>query len=312
MPETFESVWRVVKTEAPVVPTLLLRQWAQEGFSRLCEDWGWAFLRTEGTITVQAARTVSVTFVQGSTTITSAAGFLSTDAGRQLRVTRLPIYTIDTVVNASTATLTSAYTEAGATSDATIFDGYFICPANFRRFLVILDRYYMRVIPFWMTEDDVAVADPGRYFSDTGPRYLVSADYSPATDTLGRVRYEFWPSPTSFRTYPYLYIRRPDQLADTSLLPGVLSERGELLRLYVRAQAAGWPGTADQQNPYYDLASKMALLKEWEIERGKLENNDDNEYPQQLMLIHWERRVGGIAPVSQLLRATDATLNDYY
>lgn len=312
MPDSFESVWRVVKAEASVVPTLLLRQWAQDGYSRLCDDWGWSFLRKEGTIVINPSRTVSTTFTNGSLAITSAAGFLPTDAGRQIRVTRLPAYTIDTVTDPSDAVLTSVYTEASTTVNATIYDGYFICPPDFRRFMVILDRYYQRIIPFWMTEDDIAVADPARFFSDSGPRYLVAATYSPATATAGRVRYEYWPSPTAAKTYPYLYYRKADQLSDTTTLPGVLSERSDLLRTYVRAQAAGWPGTSDLQNPYFNPQLKMVLLQEWELERGKLENVDDNEYPQQLTLIHWERRVGGIAPTASLLRSTDATINDYF
>ena len=319
MPETFESVWRVVRAEAPVVPPLLLRQWAQDGYSKLCDgEWGWSFLRAEGTIVTQAARTVTVTVVQGSATVTSVGQFLVTDAGRQIRPIaggasgRLPIYTIISVTDPSTVLLDRAYTEPSATGDVTIQDIYTVMPADFRRFLVIYDRYYLRIIPFWMSEDEIAVVDPGRMFSDQGPRYLVANRYSTATATLGQVRYEYWPAPVAVRSYPYLYIRRPEQLLDSSVLPGVLSERADLLRTYVRAQAAGWPGTSDARNPYFNLDLKAQLVADWNLEKGKLENADDNEYPQQLMLIHWERRVGSIAPTASLLRQTDATINDYY
>lgn len=312
MPETFENVWRRCKLEMEAVPPLLIRVWAQEGYSRLCDSWGWAFLRSEGTLVTLASRSVSVTFTPGSTSVTSAAAFVSTDAGRQIRVQRLPIYTIVSVTNASTIVLDRAYTETDTATTATIQDCYTTLPSDFRRFLVVYDRYYQRIIPFWMSEDQIAIADPARQISDTGPRYLVAQKYSPATATLGQVRYEYWPSPTAAKTYPYLYIRKAEQLTDSDVLPGVVSERADLLRTYVKWQGASWPGTVDQRNPFFDRGNALMFKTDWEAEMQKLELADDSEYPQQLSQVDWAKRLGIMTGTAQLLRQTDATVDDYY
>lgn len=307
MPETFETAWRRAHLEIPQVPPLLVRAWAQEGYSKLCDSWGWGFLRAEGTLVIRAARTVTVVLTNGSTTVTSAGLFTAADNGRQIRVGRLPVYTV-TFVDVNTLLLDRAYTEDSVTGLATIFDAYAILPADFRRFLQIYDRYYLRTIPFWMTENEIALADPGRVFSDQGPRYLIAQAYSAG----GQVRYEYWPSPTSARTYPFLYIRRADQLTDSTVLPGVFSERADLLRTYCLMRGALWPGTAAQKNVAFNPPAAQAYKAEWDAERQQLELRDDDEYPQQLMLINWARRLGAIAPTATLLRQTDATLNDYY
>lgn len=319
MAQTFEQVWRAVRAEAPLVPPLLARLWAQQAYSELCDRWSWSWLRAENILSVTAARTLTVGVTIASTTITSAAAFVSTDAGRQIRVTsasaqgRLPIYTIKSVTNASAAELDLAYvdpTDNAAT--ATIFDGYATMPADFRRFLVVYDRYYLRTIPFWLSEDEIAVADPGHVFSDVGPRYLVARKYSSATATLGRVQYEYWPAPTSARVYPYLYIRGAETLNDADSLPGVLSQRLDLLTLAVQRKLALWPGTPDQKNPSFSPALAKLLGDDLEKKTEQLILKDDDEYPQQLMLVHWMRRYGSIAPTGTLLRQTDATVNDYF
>ena len=309
---TFESVWRLSRLEYPAVPPLLMRSWAQEAYSKLCDSWGWAFLRTESTLVTLASRSLTVTFTPGSTAVTSAALFVSTDAGRQIRVGRLPIYTIISVTSASLVVLDRAYTETDTAVSATIQDCYTTMPADFRRFLVIYDRYYQRIIPFWLSEDQLAVADPGRRISDTGPRYLIARKYSPATATLGQVQYEYWPAPTAVKTYPYLYIRKADTLNDSDVLPGVLSERADLFRLYLATRCTAWAGTVDQRNLAYDLNASRGFKSEWDVEMQKLELADDNEYPQQLSQVDWAKRMGEITATASLLRQTDATIEDYY
>lgn len=312
MSQTFEDVWRRARLEIPAAPALLVRSWAQEAFSRICDSWGWAFLRSEGTLTMLASRSFTATVTNGSTSVTSAAQFATTDAGRQLRVTRLPIYTIVSVTDPNTVVLDRAYTEDNASTTVTIQDCYAILPADFRRFLQIYDRYYQRIIPFWLSEDQIAVADPARLISDQGPRYLIAQAYSPATATLGQVRYEYWPSPTSARTFPFLYIRKADTLNDSDVLPGVLSERSDLLRLYVMYRGQRWPGTVDQRNLAYDRVGSQQTLREFDAELQKLTLVDDSEYSQQLMTVDWARRMGEVTATASILRQTDATINDFW
>ena len=319
MPVTFEAAWRRAHLQCEVVPALLVRDWAQDAYRELGSRWGWSFLRKDGIITVQPSRSVALTLTQGSTTVTSAGLFVAGDVGRQLKVpaqsgaaTGLPIYTIASFTSVNSIDLDQPYADVGGALTATIFDGYFICPTDFRRFLQIYDRYYLRVIPFWMSEDQIAVADPGRIISDLGPRFLIAADYATDTTHLGQVRYEYWPKPTAFRTYPYLYLRRIDTLSDASVLPGVLSERIDLLDAYVLFKAALYAGTPDKKNPLFSPAVAAQYKQQFEDKLQVLMLEDDNEYPQQAATIHWMRRVGAIAPTGTLLRQTDATINDYY
>lgn len=319
MAASFESVWRAARAEMPLVPALVTRNWAQEALNVATDFWGWAFLRTEGILAIKAARTLTVGVIAGSATVTSAAAFVATDAGRQLRLSTatasqgLPLYTIVSVTDPSTIVLDQAFVgDTAASTTASILDAYVTMAADFKRFLIIYDPYYQRTIPFWLSEDEIGLADPGRVSSDSGPRYLVSQKYSPATATLGQVRYEFWPSPTSVRNYPYLYIKSAPQLADASALPGVFGQRPDLLKTYIQWQGALWPGTPDQKNPAYSPAVAQLRMQEWNSKLQTLSLRDDEEYPQQYATVQWARRHGAIAPTASLLRQTDATINDYF
>jgi hypothetical protein len=73
-----------------------------------------------------------------------------------------------------------------------------------------------------------------------------------------------------------------------------------------------WPGTPDAKNPFFSPATAQLLRQEWEAELQKLILNDDDEYPQQNLPVYWARRLGALAGPANVLRETDATLNDYY
>src|SRR5262245_40307573 len=102
--QTFREVWGFVALHVPAAPNALVQSWVQDAYDQLVGRRHWSFLRKTSLLTTLDARSLTVTFTQGLTAITSAALFVSTDAGRQLRVgTNSPIYTIDTVTNASAA-----------------------------------------------------------------------------------------------------------------------------------------------------------------------------------------------------------------
>lgn len=314
MAETFDDAFRRARLHFTGVPALLVRDWVQDAFTRACESrgGGWGFLRKEASINILAARSLSITFTQGSQTATSAAGFVATDAGRQLKSSSYPVYTIASVGDVSTITLDRPYAATSGAVTTTILDAYVTCPADFHRFLIIYDPYNQRILPFWVSQDEMGIADPARRNTDTGPRYLVSQGASTATATLGQPRYEFWPMPTSPRQYPYLYYQQAPRFADDTPLPGVFANRSDLLKLGAQVQAAEWPGTAEQKNPYYNLALADRLEKKWEIELQRVSLADDNQYPEDLVAVNWARRYGALAPTASLLRQTDATLADYY
>ena len=237
--------------------------------------------------------------------------FTASDAGRQIRVATYPVYTIASVTNASAVVLDMPYADVGGALVSTIFNAYFTCPSDFKRFIVIADPYYQRVLPFWFSEDDLALADPARRVSDSGARYLIAQGYSTATATLGQVRYEYWPFPMSERHYPYLYYRQAERLADQSTFPGVFGNRSDFFKLGAQMMAAEYPGTTDLKNPYYNLTLAQRLTARWETELQRLSLADDNQYPEDLMAVNWARRYGVLASTTSLLRQTDATVNDY-
>lgn len=294
------------------VPPLLVRQWAQDGFHKLCDSNAWAFLRSEGLLQTQVSRTVAVLATPDTQILTSANLFSPTDEGRQIKVGATPIYTIRSYVDPGTVILDLPYATVGSTGaqTATIFDAYATMPADFRRFLVIVDTYNQRPLPFWYTQDQIALADPGRTISDSGPRFLVARKYSSAATTLGQVQYEYAPYPTAARVYPYLYFRRPDDLTDSSVLPGVFAQRADLLRTYVLSRGAMWPGTPDQKNPFFSPATAQLLRQEWDAGIQALTLLDDDIYPQQLETVDWSLYAGGLTTTTWL-RQTDATTADY-
>src|SRR5262245_2954594 len=98
MPETFTETWRAVRLHVPTAPHFLVQAWVQESWKKLARSRNWSFLRGELVLTINAARVLTVGVTQGSTTVTSAGLFLTTDAGRQFRVGTYPVFTIQTVV----------------------------------------------------------------------------------------------------------------------------------------------------------------------------------------------------------------------
>lgn len=259
-----------------------------------------------------ASRSLTVTFIQGSTTITSAAGFVASDAGRQIRTTDYPVYTIASVTTDSIAVLDQSFAATGGAILSTILSAYVVAPADFRRFLVIADPYNKRILPYWISQDDLAIADPGRTSGDSGPRYIISQGVSTAIATLGQVRYEAWPYPSSARQYPFLYYKQAPRFADSDPLPGVFANRADLLTLGAEIEAAEWPGTIEQKNPYYNLGLADRKQTDWNIELQRLSLADDNQFPEDLIAVNWARRYGIMDTTTTVLRSTDATLADYY
>jgi hypothetical protein len=314
MAQTFENLWRQARNLFPGVPPFVVREWAQDAYERACSQHGWGFLRAEAYLTTLASRSVEVGVTQGSATVTSAGLFTSTDQGRQFRIGTYPVYTIRTFTDASTIVLDRTYqadTDAAAT--ASILDAYALMPADFGRFLLIWNPYEQRTIEWSFNQDRFALADPARSISDTGPRFVVAFTPSGETSTLGRLRYEYHPYPTAARQYPYLYLRAPERLADSQVLPGLFQFNTRVLKKGVELSAAEWPGTTDLPNPYFNLSLADRLKQEWEKDLQILTLRDDDQYPEQLAQVDWARLlVGGLTHNSSWLRQTDASVADYY
>lgn len=262
---------------------LLCRTWVQWAYNRACERHNWSHLRTESTIVTADQKSGTCVVTQGSITVTGAGlTFAATDVGRQFRVNSLPIYTILTVntAGATSCTLDQPFDQAtAAAATGTILDAYVTMPENFGEFISLLDPVNRWRLHWNVTEEDLNRWDPGRQ-SSTSPRAMVSQRLSTLATTAGQARYEMWPYGTTARTYPLMYRRKPEILADTDNFIGPFARRAmDVLLDGALARAALWPGTAEHKNPYFNLALARAHEESFEKDLLDMEIKDDEMYP---------------------------------
>lgn len=315
MAESFATAWQTVRLYVPSAPTFLVREWVNTAWKTLARSRHWGFLQKELRLTINASRALgAVTVTNGSATVTSAGLFLAADAGRQFQVATFPVYTIQTFTDVNTIQLDIPFGEPTAIGvPATILDAYFTAPTDFESFRIIADPYNERRLAFWITEDQLNILDPTRQASDSGPRCLVSRPPSTYTPTLGHPQYEYWPRPTSARSYPAYYNQQPAKLAETTVFTGVLQDAGDVIVDGALALAAKWPGTGDRPNPYFNLALARDKQAEFLSRVQQIALRDDDQHTDDLATVHWERwPLADLAYNDQALRATDATIADLY
>lgn len=276
MADTFAKVWREVRLHCPAAPPFLCQAFVRQAYRSLCDSGSWSWLRSEAEILTSAAKSDGTVTVTRSSAAVVGAGtaFAATDVGRQFRVTGGPIYTISTYTDATHITLDRVYggtTAAGATYS--ILDAYVTMPEDFGHFVVVYDVTSGFQLRYSRSEDWLDMVDPQRS-SSGDPTDLVSQRLSDA----GRVRYELWPYTTTARNYPYLYMRRPEDLVDTTTFRGVLANRGDVLVAGALWKAAEYPGTADMKNPYFNLALAANKKREFDSLRDRIEVLDQETY----------------------------------
>lgn len=310
---TFGDVWRLVRLHTSA-PFALCRDWTQSAYEELCERRPWVWQTRETRLSPRVARAITATFTQDSQTITSAAAFVASDAGRQIRVGTYPYYTITVVQDASNAVLDLAYAATGGALTAQILDAYQTMPADFGAFILVADPTVQRQIGYWWTPEQLAAVDIVRTSSGDPQRALVAATPSPEPTTLGQMRYEWWPAPVTARSYPAWYRARPATLSDTDPFTGVLAQRAKILETGALARCARWPGTADAKNPYFNLPLSKMLQDDFDQDCARLELRDDDQSQQSWVALPyhrwpaWGMDLGG---GTSDLRASDATIYDY-
>jgi hypothetical protein len=314
--QTFGDCWRTVRLYVPAAPTFLVREWVNVSWKRLAKLRHWSFLQGELRLTINAARALSpVTVTRGSATVSSAGLFLAGDAGRQFRTTSTPIYTVQTVTNANSLQLDAPYGEtSSAVAAASIFDGYMTMPADFESFRHVADPYNSRRIGFWYTPEQIRFYDPTWSFSDASPRALVArGGGSTYTPTLGAVQYAFWPWPTTDRSYPALYNKQAARIDDTTIFHGVLADAAEVIIDGALAEAALWPGTADQKNPYFNAQTAQAKKTAFLDGIQHLSLREDDQAPDDFWNTWplWDLDYG-LGGGDHYLRSSDATVGDYF
>lgn len=287
MPTTYGETWRRVRLYVPAAPALLIQDMVRTAYKTACDERHWGFLRGEGELTIGASKSGTADLTNGSVTVAGAGGsdgivFAATDVGRQLRYGGGPpisISDVDTTGDTS-ATLERAWqgdTEADA--EVVVCDIYATMPEDFSHFVSVLDPTNQRQISVFQSEQELNAADPGR--QGTGdPWALVNYRTSELTATLGRVQYEWWPVPTgsTARRYPYLYHRRPADLADDSYFQGPFRSRDDIIQTGALAEAASWPGPAEGKNPYFNLRLAADLRGRFREQVAMMEVRDEETY----------------------------------
>lgn len=304
----------LVALHAPAAPISLVQTWVQDAYDKLVGRRHWAWLRRDTVLTTLASRSLTATFTIGDETVTSAALFLATDVGRQIRAgNNTPVYTINTFTNASSVELTQVYAEASGAKTSTIQDVFLVMPENFRSIHTVTDMSIQRPIAWWISKDRLDLFDPGRIAGDTRFRVMAAASLSQVTSLLGRYTYEVWPYPTAAASYLLSYFIRTDALSDDVAFTGALATWTDVLRKGALASAAMWPGTEQRKNPYFNLTLATRLSDEFDRVAKSLDVMDDDAYLMDLSQIDLSKfGLAALSADTTLMRQSDATLADYY
>lgn len=259
MADDFQTLWRSLRLHVPQLPPLLAQRFIKERYRQICERGAWSRLRTEIQLLTNVPTddgTVAVT--RGSAVITgTGTNWTAAEVGRQFQVSSVsPTYTVLSVDSTTQITLTQTYGGDSATGASyRLVDMYVSMPADFMRWLVLVDPQRGWRIRHWVTQDELSRNDPQRVNAGD-PWVLADRAYSSA----GLVQYEWWPIPATARPYQGLYIRRAADLVNPTDTP-IWPLRGDEILKGAMVDVCKWPGTAEQPNPLFAQRHLMAAYE---------------------------------------------------
>lgn len=317
MADTFGQTWRAVKAHCPLAPALLAQQWVRQAYNDVCRRRPWSWLRAEAELLINAASTGTCNVTRGSATVSGGTlTYPASDVDRQFRVgSSSPVYTIISVNPGVSYTLDRVYGAATAlATGATVLDAYMTMPADFQRFIAVLDTVNNWQLHIWMTDDELNLWDAQR--SATGTPWALASRRLKTQGTaslIGRAQYELWPYALAQKNYPYYYARQPEALDDDTTFLGVLSTRGDILLAQALSYAAEWPGTVDQKSLYYNSGLAASKRSQFNDAVDRLEVQDEEMYGTWLETISWIRRTPFSPIDSRFLQTHDVPLgaSDY-
>ena len=303
MGDTFGDLVRSVRLHVAMAPVFLVEDWVKGAFLRAWEYRGpsaWSFARRESAFNTNNQKSGLVSVVHGSKFVTVLSGITlaETDELRQFRAGQnQPVYSIECVdVSLNKIELDRPFTGATSASIAAIIlDAYITMPADFSRFLAIIDPTNGAQPNFWITDTQLNVWDPQR--SSTGmPWALATRRTATIAAIQDRFQYELWPYSTTFREYWYFYAIQAPELAEDDRLPGLFASRSDIIQAGALADAAMWPGTEDRKNPYFNVNIAKSQSEAFLADLARLEVKDEDIYPTW-----WERvsqigRLNGAGP----------------
>ena len=312
--DSFLDVVRRVQLHVPDAPLLLIEDWVRDAYRDFSASHVWSFQRKDAALRFRGSRTISATFTQYSPTVTSAGLFVPTDAGRQIRVTSTPVYTIAAYIDPNTVTLERDYEDTGLTTVSTVLDLYPAMPLDFGHFLNVTNPYELRTIPWWISTDYLDKIDPTRILTGSLLRVLAARKISTVASTLGQYLYEAWPSITTARSYPYLYKMNPGTITESTIFNGTLGQYAtSVLKAGALLACTRWPGTSDKPNAYRrDARLRLEVQAEWDHLVQSLWLQDDAAFPMQVEQANFRNQPPyALSFPTELLRETDATVSDY-
>lgn len=289
MADTFGAAHRLVRLHCPLAPTMLTRYWVSKAYADLCDERAWSWLRAESEFLLNAQKTGTVDVTRGSATVSGGTiSYASSDANRQFRISPGPVYTI-IAADATSYTLDRVYGGTTATgASASVLDAYLTVPADFQRFLAVLDLSNNWQLHLWVTEEELNSWDAGR--SSTGTSWAVaSRRLATAGSLAGRIQFELWPYCTSAKNYPYYYIRRPEELSDDTVFLGPLAADSNILVTKALAECARWPGVEGKRNPYFNLALAKQFDEQSRADSDRLQVLDEEIYMTWLQTTAYSR-----------------------
>lgn len=245
---TFQEMANSLRLFVPQLPISLAEFFIRDRYRRILDRKDWSAMRAEAEFILDDAKNDgTVTVTRNSAAVTGIdTAFAATDVGRQFKVGTSSVYTIETYVSATSITLDRVYGGVTAADKTySVFDGFVTPPADFLRFLVVSDPLQGWRLRYWITQEELTSMDPQRM--SFGQPYLL-ADRLFTVD--GVPQFEAWPFNTSARALYYSYIRRPDDLIESTDTP-IWPLRSDVIVAGALADVARWPGTAERPNPYF-------------------------------------------------------------
>lgn len=310
--ERFLDVWTAVAAQTAAADPLLARTWTLDALRKACAGRRWGFLRRDLRLRTTASRSLTVTATQGSATVTGS--FLAADAGRQLQAggRGQPYQILQVASDLLSATLHQAWQAASGATAVQILDAFLVMPEDFDGCRTLRNLTVQRFIPWWLDVEQLDAWDPNRLHTDTNARAIFGRGVRTITPGVSRVVYEWWPYITAHGEYDFSYYARPD-LADEDPLPGVWQGRGYLLRQGALVEAAGYPGTPERRNPYFNLGLRDRLDRDWQLGQQELSVRDDDVLPgEQVLAVDW-RGIDALVPrTDRALRSSDASADELF
>ena len=275
MADTYGRVWRIAQLHCPSAPTLLVQSWVRRVYQRVIsarDQWSWLRRETELRFPAQQTRVIEAT--QGSATLLTTVALGEDAIGQQIRLLGQPLYTI-LAVDGLAVTLDRPWgLDAMNGADALIYRAYVTMPAGFTRWLTLTDLESKQPVIVSTTERELAAWDPARQQLGGWPLHLASY----RRDATGLTQYEAWPHLTSARVLSGIYlVGAPDELDDDETLPEGLPT--DLLLTGTLAEAAAWPGTVTERNPYFNLTLSAQHRGQFEQDLTDAIVEDEERYP---------------------------------